>query len=56
VNMSNEQSRTADKGWSSGFMVGRELTTTHLKKLEMIKKLIWGLGLGRIILRQILFR
>jgi hypothetical protein len=32
ANILNKQYRTADKGWSSSLVVGRGVTTPHLKK------------------------
>jgi hypothetical protein len=37
ANILHNQSWTADKGWSSGFEVGRRLTTSH-RKTSMLRK------------------
>jgi hypothetical protein len=48
ANILNE-SRTADKGWSSSLGVGRVLTTPHRKKLIMLRIIHTGLGIGLVL-------
>jgi hypothetical protein len=46
--MLNKQSRTADKGWSSGLGVGRGQTTTKIKESSILQILIKRFELGLI--------
>jgi len=45
-NITNNQSRTADKGLTSSFAVGRGLTTSRRKKKSLLRNVAQGLGLG----------
>jgi hypothetical protein len=44
-----QQSRTADKGWSSACELGVGLTTHH-KKISLLQKSTRSLGSGQILL------
>jgi hypothetical protein len=48
ANILNNQSRTADKRWSSSFGVGREANNSHRKKISLLRKYTRSLGPGRI--------
>jgi hypothetical protein len=49
ANILNKQSRTTDKGWSSGFGVKRGLKTPQHKKKRLLRNSTKGHGLGWIL-------
>jgi hypothetical protein len=46
ANILNKKSRTADKGWPSSLGVGRGLATPHRKKINTLRNVTKGLGIG----------
>jgi hypothetical protein len=42
--VSNKQSRTTNKGWSSSLSLGEELITPHLKKNSLLRNVTQALG------------
>jgi hypothetical protein len=46
ANLLNKQSRTADKGWSSRFGVGRGANNSLLSKISLLRNVTKGFGPG----------
>jgi hypothetical protein len=49
ANILNNQSQTADSGWSNSLGVGRELTTPNNKIQSLLRNTTHSLGPGRIV-------
>jgi hypothetical protein len=49
ANILNKQSRTANRGWSSGLGVGRGTNNSLPYKISLLPNVTKGLGSGRIL-------